>query len=149
MSDFEIRYTATEADIDRIHHYLSTQSYWAANIPRPLVARSFENSLPFLVFDGDTLAAFARVVTDKATFAHLADVFVVVEYRGGGVGKRLMEAVMAHPDLQDLRRFLLFTRDAHGLYARYGFTGLERPGRAMQRLAPRPYPAPDAVEAVE
>ncbi len=132
---FVLRHTASEADIETMHRYLSTDTYWAKGVSYEVVSRSVANSLPFLVDDPETgtLAAFARVITDKATFAYLCDVYVAPEYRGQGVGKRLMEGILAHPDLQNLRRFLLFTLDAHGLYAQYGFAPLEFPDRAMAR----------------
>ena len=144
MTDaFLLRHAATDADIDVMHHYLSTESYWAKHIPRDVVARSVANSLPFLFDDVETgtLAAFARVVTDRATFAYLGDVFVLPVYRGSGLGKRIMESVLAHPDLQNLRRFLLFTLDAHGLYARYGFGPPLHPDRLMTRDSAEPYAA--------
>jgi N-acetylglutamate synthase-like GNAT family acetyltransferase len=108
-----------------------------------VVARSVANSLPFLLDDAETgqLVAFARVITDKATFAYLADVFVVPEYRGHGLGKRLVEGILTDPDLQNLRRFLLFTLDAHGLYAQYGFVPVTYTDRVMERFNPNPYPS--------
>ena len=129
-----LRHTATDADIDIIHACLSAQTYWAQGISREVVARSIENSLPFLLFEGETLLAFARVVTDRATFAYLSDVFVRAPWRGQGLGKQLMDAIVAHGDLQGLRRFVLFTSDAHGLYARYGFAPFAHPQRGMERF---------------
>ena len=115
-------------DVDAIHAYLA-RSYWAAGISRERVARSLERSLCFGLFDGARQIGFARVVTDAATFAYLADVYVLEEYRGRGLGKRLVDAVRAHPDLADLRRFVLWTRDAHGLYEQFGFARLgDQPG---------------------
>lgn len=119
-------------DVELIHAYL-TRSYWAAGIPLETVRRSIEHSVNFGLFDGDAQIGFARVVTDRATFAYLADVFVLEPYRGRGLSKWLMEAVIAHPELQGLRRWVLATRDAHGLYARYGFTPLAAPERFMER----------------
>lgn len=113
-------------DPDAVHAYLS-RSYWARDIPKALVERSMRGSLCFGIFHADRQVAFARVVTDRATFAWLCDVYVLEEVRGRGFGKWLMEAVVAHPDLQGLRRFVLGTRDAHGLYARFGFKPLARP----------------------
>jgi GNAT superfamily N-acetyltransferase len=118
--------------LDVIHGFLST-SYWAAGIPPDVVRRSIEGSLCFGVYDGATQVGFARAVTDYATFAYLADVFIVDSHRGCGLSKRLLEAVFAHPRLQGLRRWLLVTRDAHGLYARYGFTPIASPERHMER----------------
>jgi N-acetylglutamate synthase-like GNAT family acetyltransferase len=124
----EVRTERESQDIDAIHAYL-TRSYWAKGISRERVARSIEQSLCFGLFDGARQIGFARVVTDKTTFAYLADVYVLEEHRGGGLGKRLVAAVRAHPDLADLRRFVLWTRDAHGLYEQYGFARLgEQPG---------------------
>ena len=136
MNNFVLRQTANNADLVTIHGYLSTQTYWSPGVPHETVTRAFANSLPFLWDDAETgtLAAFARVITDKATFAYLADVFVVPEYRGQGLGKRIVAEVLAHPDLQNLRRFLLFTLDAHGLYAQFGFEPLAHPERVMQRF---------------
>ncbi|MBC8136684.1 MAG: GNAT family N-acetyltransferase [Fibrella sp.] len=142
MTDrFILRNTATDADIDIMHRYLSTESYWAKGVPRDVVARSVANSLPFLLDDAETgaLVAFARVITDKATFAYLSDVFVLPEYRGRGLGKRLVEGILTDPDLQNLRRFLLFTLDAHGLYAQYGFVPVNYTDRVMERFTPDPY----------
>jgi GNAT superfamily N-acetyltransferase len=120
-------------DIDLIHDFLARESYWVPNIRRELVERAIEASICFGVFDGARQVAFARVVSDGAGFAWLADVFVISGERGGGVGKRLIAFVMAHPDLQRIRRFMLATRDAHGLYAQYGFTPLAHPERLMER----------------
>lgn len=137
-------------DVDAIHAYLSGESYWARGIPRETVARSIRNSLCFGVFDGDAQVAFARVVTDRATFAYLCDVYVLPAYRGRGISKWMMEAVFAHPELQGLRRWSLATQDAHGLYAQFGFTPLARPERFMERTDPDVYtraPRPDAPAA--
>ena len=128
MSPIEITTDRARLDLDAIHAYL-TRSYWAEGVTRERVARSLERSLCFGLFDGAQQIGFARVVTDAATFAYLADVYVLEAYRGQGLGKRLIEAVRAHPDLADLRRFVLWTRDAHGLYERFGFTRLHaQPG---------------------
>ncbi|HEX8170023.1 MAG TPA: GNAT family N-acetyltransferase [Thermoanaerobaculia bacterium] len=118
-------------DVDLIHRYLSQESYWARGIPRELVARSIEHSLPFGAFDDDAQIGFARVVTDYATFGYVADVFVLDSHRGRGIGKLLMQSIREHPDLQRLRRWHLVTRDAHGLYAQFGFTPLDAPERHM------------------
>ena len=109
-------------DLDVVHGFLSRESYWARGRSRERVERSIEHSLPFGVYRADgRQVGFARVVTDRATFAWLADVFVVPEERGRGLSKWLVECVLAHPELQGLRRWILATRDAHGLYRRYGF----------------------------
>lgn len=125
-------------DVDRIHAFLSGESYWVRGIHRELVERSLANSTCFGVYEGGRQLGFARVVTDHAGFAYLADVFVVPEARGRGrgLGKRLVAFVMAHPDLQRIRRFVLATRDAHGLYAPYGFAPLAAPERFMERYDP-------------
>jgi GNAT superfamily N-acetyltransferase len=129
-------------DRDRVWHFLHDDSYWAAGVPRDVMERAIDGSLCFSAFDGDPAAGasqvgFARVVTDGATFGWVCDVFVVPDHRGSGVGKLLMDAVMAHPDLQGLRNVMLATRDAHGLYARYGFAPLAEPARWM--AIRRPY----------
>lgn len=123
-------------DIDLVHAFLSEESYWVRDIRRELVERSIANSLCFGAYEGARQLGFARVVTDGAGFAYLADVFVVPAARGRGLGKRLVEFVMTHPDLQRIRRFLLATRDAHGLYAKYGFAPLAAPERFMERYDP-------------
>ncbi|MFL6057368.1 MAG: GNAT family N-acetyltransferase [Rubrobacteraceae bacterium] len=123
---------ASMVDLEAIHSYLS-RSYWAAGVPEDVVRRSIENSLCFGVYRGEEQAGFARVVTDRATFAYLADVFVLEEHRGRGIGKWLVEVILSHPDLQGLRRWMLATRDAHDLYRRYAFTELARPGIFMER----------------
>jgi GNAT superfamily N-acetyltransferase len=121
-------------DLDLIHDYLSHSSYWAQGRPFEVVQRSIEHSLCFGVYDGAQQVGFARVVTDRATFAWLCDVFVVESHRGQGLGKWLVECTVAHPELQDLHIFLLATRDAHELYRRYGrFEALPQPERWMAR----------------
>lgn len=120
-------------DIPFIHDFLSHSSYWAKNRSRELVERSIENSLTFGVFKGDEQVGFARVVTDYATFAWLADVFVIDEYRGQRLGVWLIEVITSHPRLQNFRRWLLATRDAHELYRRFGFKELHEPARWMER----------------
>ena len=116
-------------DVDVIHGYL-TRSYWAAGIPRHLVERSMRHSLCFGAFDGERQVGFARVISDRATFAYVCDVFVLPSHRGRGVGKAIMAAIMGHRELQGLRRWTLFTRDAHELYRQFGF----REGRYPERL---------------
>lgn len=130
---------AARIDLDVVHGYL-TRSYWSPGISRPRVEQALRNSLVFGVYGADGVqVGFARVVTDRTTFAYLCDVFILESHQGQGLGKRLMEAVMAHPDLQGLRRFLLATRDAHSLYARHGFTPLKSPERFMERHDPDVY----------
>jgi GNAT superfamily N-acetyltransferase len=128
---YHIAVGANAVDVDAVHAYL-TRSYWACGIPKALVAKSIRGSLCFGLFRGDTQVGFARVVTDGATFAYLCDVYVLETVRAQGLSKWLIEVVMAHAELQGLRRFMLATRDAHGLYARYGFTPLARPQQLME-----------------
>jgi GNAT superfamily N-acetyltransferase len=125
-------------DIDVVHGFLAT-SYWAPGIPREIVARGIANSLTFSVFLGTRQVGFARAVTDRATFAYLADVFVVDDQRGLGLGSWLVETVLAHPELQGMRRWLLITRDAHALYRKFGFTAAAEPSRIMTRHDPDVY----------
>ncbi|CAM3946755.1 GNAT family N-acetyltransferase [Pseudoalteromonas byunsanensis] len=125
--------------LDDIHEYLS-QSYWAESIPKPLLKKALDNSVCFAIIDPkEGLMAFARMVTDKATFGYLADVFVRQPFRGQGLSKRLMEAVIAHPDLQGLRRTMLVTRDAHALYEQFGFKSLTDAHPFMQIAVPDIY----------
>jgi len=123
-------------DIDLIHGFLARESYWVPGIHRELVERAIASSLCFGVYRDASQIAFARVITDGAGFAWLADVFVAAGQRGGGIGKRLIAFVLAHPDLQRVRRFMLATRDAHGLYEQFGFTALARPERMMEKYDP-------------
>ncbi|MEA2240427.1 MAG: hypothetical protein QOC81_5151 [Thermoanaerobaculia bacterium] len=127
-------------DLQIIHGFL-TNSYWARGIPFEVVERCVRGSLCFGLYEGDQQIGFARVISDCATFAYLADVFVLESHRGRGLGKVLMEAILAHPSLQGLRRWLLATRDAHKLYAQYGFVPLAAPGRFMERHSPDVYAA--------
>jgi len=129
-----------ESDLSAVHAVL-VRSYWCEGIPRETLARAMRGSLNFLLHDAESgeLVAYARVVSDRATFAYLCDVFVIESRRGEGLGRRLMERVAAHPDLQGLRRFSLVTRDAHGLYAKFGFTPLVAPERGMEIVRPGLY----------
>jgi GNAT superfamily N-acetyltransferase len=137
----------TKLNLVLIHKFLSEHSYWARGIPQEVVARSMANSLCFGVYEVKNTTSspdwsqvgFARVSTDRATFAYLADVFILPEHRGQGLSKRLIEAVLAHADLQGMRRWMLATADAHELYRRYGFTALTQPDRFMQRHDPDVY----------
>jgi GNAT superfamily N-acetyltransferase len=128
--EYEISTDRSRLEVDVIHDFLSN-SYWAKSIPRELVERSIQNSMCFGVFHQGKQIGFARVISDLATFAYLADVFVLPEHRGKGVSKLLMRTILSHPDLQGLRRFLLATLDAHGLYEPFGFKPLERPDRYL------------------
>ncbi len=143
-SSIEIDCDPSRLDIDLIHRFLAA-SYWARDIPRSVVERSIAHSIVFGVYDGGTQVGFARVISDHTTFAYLADVFIVDSHRGRGLSKQLMDAVMQHPELQGLRRWLLATRDAHGLYERSGFRALAAPDRFMERhvadIYRRPEPA--------
>jgi GNAT superfamily N-acetyltransferase len=131
-------FSTDRARLDRaaIHAFLSRESYWVPNIRRAHVDTAIDHSLCFAAYRDGAQQAFARVVTDGAGFAYLADVFVVPSARGQGLSKRLMDFVLAHPSLQHVRRFLLATRDAHGLYAQYGFRPLAAPDRFMERYDP-------------
>jgi GNAT superfamily N-acetyltransferase len=132
-------------DVDFIHRELA-ESYWAKKIPRSIVERAIENSMCFGLFDGETQIGFARVITDKATFAYLCDVIITSSHRGKGAGKQLMTYIMAHPDLQGLRRFTLATQDAHGLYEQYGFAPPRYPDRLMEITRPGIYEQMSAQE---
>jgi GNAT superfamily N-acetyltransferase len=122
-------------NVELVREFLKL-SYWASGIPDEIVRRSIENSLVFGVYAGDEQVGFARVVTDYATFAYLADVFVLEAHRGRGLGKWMMEVIISHPRLQGFRRWMLATRDAHELYRKYGFAELERPGIFMEIVVP-------------
>ena len=138
---FVISTDRARLDLDAVHQYIST-SYWAAGMPRSVLERAVENSLIFGIYDGPRLVGFARAITDRATYAYLSDVFVVEPYRGRGLSKWLMECILAHPDLQGLRRFALFTRDAQRLYERYGFGPPRSLSTYMERWTPNVYATP-------
>lgn len=138
-SDLRISTDKTELDISLIHRFLAEQSGWARGIALATVRKSLEHSLCFGGFLGPAQIAFARVISDYATFANLVDVFVIPQHRGNGYGKRIVQAVVGHPDLQGLRRFTLATADAHGLYAPFGFTPLHKPQSFMERYFPHIY----------
>jgi GNAT superfamily N-acetyltransferase len=125
-------------DVDAVHAFL-TSCFWAGGISRELVEKSIEHSLCVGLFDGRAQIGFARVVTDYSTYAYLCDVYVLERYRGQGLGKWMMGFVMAHPELQGWRRFQLVTRDAHGLYSRFGFTAPVNPERHMEIFRPGLY----------
>jgi len=138
QADYSISTDSARFDVDLIFRFL-TNCYWAEGIPRQVVEKSIENSLCFGVFDADQQVGFARVITDRATYAYVGDVFILESHRGAGLGKRLMQAIMDHPELQGLRRWSLVTRDAHGLYEQFGFTPLANPQRYMERHDPDVY----------
>ena len=144
MQALRISTERDELDVALIHRFLSTQSTWARGIGLELVRRSIAHSLCFGGYLGREQVAFARVITDQATFANLVDVFVLPGHRGRGYGTALMDAVMAHPALQGLRRFTLATGDAHGLYARHGFAPPLYPQSLMERYFPGLYADADA-----
>lgn len=125
---------ADRMDVDAVHAFLSRESYWAQDIPREVVARSIAHSLCFGVFDRGRQVAFARVVTDRATYAYLCDVYVLASHRGQGIATWMMEAMDGHPDLQRLRRWNLVTRDAHSLYAQHRWVPAAQPESYMERL---------------
>ena len=136
QGDFEISTDPARLDLDVTHEFLSNEAYWSSGVPRDIVQRAVDASIVFGVYhrtaDGWAQVGMARVVSDRATFAWVCDVFVLESFRGHGLGKWLMEAVCSHPDLQNLRRFSLMTRDAHGLYEKFGFTCLADPKRYME-----------------
>jgi GNAT superfamily N-acetyltransferase len=136
VNTYDISTDPGRLQLDAIHAYL-TRSYWSPGIPKDVVARGIAHSMCFGLYQGESQVGFARVITDKASFAYLADVYVLEAHRGQGLSKRLVGEILAHPELQGLRRFLLATADAHGLYAQFGFNALGRPQNMMElRLAP-------------
>ena len=128
---FTISTSREKIDVDYVTAFLS-RSYWAEEIPKEIVQKSIDGSLSFGVYEGDKQIGFARVITDEATFGYLADVFIDERYRGQGLSKWLMEVIMGHASLQNIRRFMLGTRDAHGLYSQFGFKELGAPARWME-----------------
>lgn len=118
--------------LEVIHDYLSKESYWAQNMPVELIKESIAGSICFAIYFNNKQIAYARVITDNATFAYLADVFVLEEQRGKGLSKELMRFILDHPSLKHLRRFMLATRDAHGLYKQFGFNALAKPETMME-----------------
>ena len=135
QNEFFISTDKTKLDVDTIHSYLCNESYWAKNIPLQTVQKSIDGSFCFGVFVTENSITkqigFARVITDCATFAYLADVFIIETYRGKGLSKWLMKTIMECADLQGMRRWLLATKDAHGLYLQFGFTAIDKPERIM------------------
>ncbi|MCB8881622.1 GNAT family N-acetyltransferase [Acidisoma cellulosilytica] len=131
---YEISTDPARLDLEVIHHYLTAESYWSQGVPRDVVERAMANSLCFGLYHADTQVGLARVVTDKSTFALIADVFVLDGHRGQGLSKCLMQSIISHPELQGLRRHLLLTSDAHGLYSQFGFQPLGAPARFMEIL---------------
>jgi len=140
-NNFLVSTDIAKLDLEAIHDYLSS-SYWAQDIPKEVFARSIKNSLCFGVYDGEQQIGLARVISDYATYAYLGDVYILESHRGQGLSKWLMECIMAHPDLQGLRRFSLVTKDAHGLYRMYGFTALKNPDSYMEIVNQEVYRKP-------
>ena len=140
---FEVTTEKARIDFDRVFTFLNGESHWAAGIPRDLFDRAMANSLCFAGLWGQETVAFARVISDFATHATLVDVFVEPTFRGNGYSRALMDAVLSHPDLQDLRRFSLATRTAHGLYEKYGFGPPLFPETLMERYDPEIYKKAD------
>jgi len=143
MSDITLSLDPARLDITAIHAFL-TGTYWSPGIPVDVVARAVAGSVCVGAFDGAAQIGFARLVTDRATFAYLADVYVLEPYRGAGLARRMLDALFAEVNVNQLRRMMLATRDAHALYAQYGFTPLGAPERFMELHRPDVYRTPDA-----
>lgn len=137
--EFTISTDRNRLQMDVIHKFLTEESYWAKERTREQSETAIKNSLPFAVYKGENQIGFARVVTDYATFAYLGDVFILEEFRGRGLSKWMMETILAHPDLQGFRRWILATKDAHALYEKFEFDALKFPERWMERTAPNAY----------
>lgn len=135
---YQITTDINEMDFDVIHQFIAN-SYWAKEIPKSVMRKALENSLCFALFEDKNQIGFARMITDKATFAYLADVFILPDHQGNGLSRLLMDEIVKHPDLQGLRRVMLATRDAHGLYAKYGFENIKDSSMLMQMLSPGVY----------
>ena len=138
MQRYEVSTDTTRLDVGAIHAFL-TQAYWSPGVPLATVAKAVQNSICVGAYLGQEQVGFARAVTDKATFAYLADVYVLESHRGSGLSRRMIEAMTGHPELQGLRRMMLATRDAHGLYEKFGFKPLAAPARFMELHNPVPY----------
>ncbi len=128
---FTVSADPSKLDVEAVYDFL-THCYWSEGIPRETVERAIKHSICFGLFDGKKQIGFARVISDRATYAYLCDVYVLESYRGKGLGTWLMSCVMKHPELQGLRRFTLLTRDAHGLYQKFGFAAAKNPSRYME-----------------
>lgn len=140
-TEYTVSTDKTRLDLPSIHQFLSTQAYWSLNIPFTTVKRSVENSLCFGVYFGPQQVGFARVITDYATIAYLGDVFIIPEHRGKGLSKKLVDEIMTHPDLQGMRRWILLTGDAHGLYRQFGWEPITKPELYMEIARPNIYSA--------
>ena len=134
--EYTISTDQTKLDIEVVCNFISKESYWGIGRPVEVIRKSIENSLSFGVYHHDKMIGFARVVTDYATFAWIADVFILQEHRGKGLSKWLMEVIITHPQLQGLRRMILATKDAHGLYRQFGFAEFAHPETWMERINP-------------
>lgn len=137
--DYLISTDPAKLQLEVIHGYLAQESYWAQNIPMVTVVRAVENSLNFGLYTAEKQIGYARIISDLATFAYLCDVFVLPAFRGKGLSKWLMQCILAHPDLQGLRRIMLMTKDAHGLYAPFGFTPMADASKCMEMTRPGIY----------
>lgn len=137
--EFTISTDRSRLDVDTIHRFLVEDSYWARERTLDQTKTAIENSICFGLYRDDKLIGFARVVSDKATFAYIGDVFVLEEYRGRGLSKWLMQVIVEYPELQGLRRWVLATKDAHGLYSQFEFAPLRYPERWMEKTAPNAY----------
>lgn len=140
--DYLLTTDKSKIDLPAVHYYLSKESYWAQNIPLDILKTSIDNSITFSILKENDQAGFARVVTDFSVFAYIADVYIAVQYRGKGLSKWLMKSIIETPELQIIRRWMLMTHDAHGLYKKYGFKNLEHPERAMEITKPAIYNTP-------
>jgi GNAT superfamily N-acetyltransferase len=136
--EYRISTDRKQLDLTVIHAFLKT-AYWCEGVSVGVIQRSIENSLCFGIYKGDSQVGFARVITDYATFAYIGDVFVLESHRGRGLSKWMMKMIVEHPELQGFRRWLLATRDAHGLYEQFGFNPLKSPDRFMERWNPNIY----------
>ncbi|MBL7930902.1 MAG: GNAT family N-acetyltransferase [Bacteroidia bacterium] len=140
IGDYLFSVDKQKLQLDAIHHYLSVESYWAQNIPIELVKKTIEGSVCFGVFHNGKQIGFARVITDHASFGYLADVYILEQHRKQGLSKELMKFIMTYPDFEKFRRFMLATRDAHGLYKQFGFRSLNEPDRFMELKPFEKYP---------
>lgn len=146
MQSYEISTDTTRLNVEAIHAFL-TQTYWSPGIPLATVERAVRNSVCVGAYVGNEQVGFARMVSDRATFAYLADVYVLEAHRGNGLSRRMMESITQLPELQGLRRMMLVTRDAHGLYEKFGFKPLAAPARFMELHDPNAYtPQPQVVD---
>ena len=131
--EYTISTDRSRIDVTAVHAFLS-RTYWSPGIPESVLRRAIDGAISFGIYHGHEQVGFARVITDRATYAYLSDVYVLDAHRGRGLAKWLMEVIMSHPDLQGLRRFSLSTRDAHALYAQFGFEIVKNPERQMEIL---------------